>query len=326
MAALPPFILVVVGIIGYQLHKKGYELETKKFKEGLIPQKSLKIETFGATDVTQLFKTYTDKSFSIYLDGKEIKNLYSIGYNIENTGEAPILKSDFSKNLTLTIPERWKILVLKNSNTIPPEFNPVWEKIGDNKIQLKPLLINAGDKFRLEVYLSDTEEKNHDKDSVRKEFRGTWTVRIPNLKKIDIQDPFTPKSKHIKPNVFDTMIGLLKASYGESGKYMVTLWTAGFLIVPSMWGVYAILALAAIMIFVYLNLLYPLKVHYNLNKQWCIIWIIIVSVFSFVASESYITFFASLGKYVVWLNYIFIFLYLASIIILFWLNKKVKVA
>ena len=105
-----------------------------------------------------------------------------------------------------------------------------------------------------------------------------------------------------------------------------TLWTAGFLIFPSEWGVYAILALAAIMIFVYLNLLYPLKMHSNFNKQSRIFCIIVVSVFSFASSESYITFFALLGKGVPWINYIFMSLYLASVIILFLINKKAKVA
>lgn len=325
LAAVPAIIAVVVGIIGYQLDQKGYELETKKFREGQIPKKNLQIVTYGGTDVTRLFKTFTDATFSINIAGKEVKSLYSISYHIENTGEAPILKSDFSENLTLTFPERWQILVLKNSKTVPPGFNPVWERISNHELQLKPLLINAGDKFSLEVYLSDTKEGELEADEVHDELRGTWTVRIPTLSKIDIKDPFTRKVKSKKPiKKFDNM-DIIKMALEGLVSGVDTLWTAGFLILPSEWGVYAILSLAAIMIFVYLNLLYSLKVHSDFNKQSRIFCIIMVSVFSFVASESYITFFALLGKGVPWINYIFMFLYLASIIILFLINKKAKV-
>ena len=183
LAAVPAIIALVIGVIGYQVDQKSYDLETKKFREGQIPKKKLQISTIGGTNVMRLLERFTDATFSINMAGKELKNLYSIGYYIENTGEAPILKSDFSENLTLTFPERWQILVLKKSRTVPPEFNPVWERISNHEVELKPLLINAGDKFGLEVYLSDTEEEELERDEVRDKLQGTWTVRIPRLSK-----------------------------------------------------------------------------------------------------------------------------------------------
>ena len=143
---------------------------------------------------------------------------------------------------------------------------------------------------------------------------------------IDIQDPFTRKLKPKKPiKKFDYM-DIVKMAFKDAGSSMATLWTAGFLILPSEWGVYAILALSIIMMYVYLNLLYPLIVHYDFNKQLRIVCIISVSVISFAASESYITFFALLGQDVAWLNYVFMILYIASIIILFLINKNAKMA
>ncbi|MCD4692668.1 MAG: hypothetical protein K8R79_07135 [Calditrichales bacterium] len=319
---------VVFGIIGYQVKQKSYELEAKKVREGQIPKKDFQIRTYGGTDITSLFKLYTDASFRIYMAGKEIKNLYSIRYFFENTGKAPILESDFSKNLTLTFPERWKILVLQNEGVTPPEFNPVWERVNNHKIQLKPMLINAGDKFALEIYLSDI-EKGIEKDEVSKKLQATWTVKIPNLSKIDLDDPVTRKLKPKKPTPKLDPKNLLKSLLEEYyilrfGAGITTLFRAGFLIQPYEWGVYAIIALAAIMIFVYLSLLYPLKEHFNFSKQSSIFSIIGVSVFSFAASETYITFFVALGINVALINYIFMFLYVASIIILFWLNGRVK--
>ena len=325
LAALPVICMVVFGIIGYQLEQKGYELETKKFREGQIPKKNLQIETYGGSDVGRAFKSFTDAQFSISIAGKELKSLYSISYRIENTGEAPILESDFSEYLTLTFSELCEILLLKNSRIIPPEFNPVWERISNHAMHLKPLLINPGDKFVLELYLSDTEGGESKTDEDRDELQGAWTVRIPNLSKIDIKDPFNRKLKSKKPIKKTDPMDYIKIFLGRSGSGMATLWTAGFLIIPSFWGVYAILALAAIMIFVYLNLIYPLKVYSKFNKQSCIFCIIVVSAFSFAASESYITFFALLGEGVPWINYIFMFLYVVSIIILFLINNKILI-
>jgi len=328
LAAVPPIIAVVVGIIGYQLDRKAYELEAKRIREGDIPEKKLQIETYGGTYITQLFKKFTDGTFSINIAGKEVKSLYSITYRIENTGKAPILKSDFSENLTLTFPERWQILVLENPKTVPPEFSPVWERISNHEVQLKPMLINPEDKFGLEVYLSDTKEGESATDEGGDELRGTWSVRIPNLSKIDIDDPFTRKLKRKKDIEEPELVymNIIKRELKRIVPGVDTLWTAGFLISPLAWGVYAILALAALMIFIYLNLLYPLKGYSNLRRQSRIFCIITVSVFSFAASESYITFFALLGKDVLWPNYIFMFLYLGSVIILFLINKKAKLA
>lgn len=321
---------VVFGIIGYQQKQKSHELETKKYREGQIPKKKLQIEPYSGTDVRQSFITFVDAKFSIYMAGKELKNLYSISYFIKNTGKAPILESDFSENLTLTFPERWKILILKNLRTVPPEFNPVWEKINNHKIQLKPLLINAGDRFGLEIYLFDTEMVEPKTFEVRKELQGSWTVRIPNLNKIDIKDPYSrklePKEPTTKLERHNMLKELFEKMYIERfGSGLTTLFKAGFIVMPYKWGVYAILALAAIMIFVYLNLLYPLKAHFNLGKQSSIFFIIGVSVFSFAASETYITFFTSFGKNVPLINYIFMFLYVASIIILLKINGKITI-
>jgi len=126
------------------------------------------------------------------------------------------------------------------------------------------LLINAKDKFALEIYLSDTEKGKSKSD----ELQGTWTVRIPNLSRIDIDDPVTRKSKPKKPipklDPENLVKSLLEEYYIDRfGAGMKTLLRAGFVIQPYEWGVYAIVALAAIMIFVYLSLLYPLKVHFN---------------------------------------------------------------
>ena len=172
----------------------------------------------------------------------------------------------------------------------------------------------------MNIYLSDIEEGKLKANEVQDILRGTWTVRIPNLRKIDIQDPITRK---LQPPI--SYSDRLKKLASEQDATLYSFLTAGYIINPNQWGVYAILVLAAVMIFVYLNLLYPLKLHFHFNKRSTIFCTVIVSDFCFAASESYITFFAQLGKGVFWINYIFMLLYVVSVIILFLINRKIKV-
>jgi hypothetical protein len=76
----PPIAVLVVMILSYNLNVKSYDLESKKLKIGQIPEKKLKIETYGVTNVSSLFKTFADIPISIFLAGKELKRLYSITY------------------------------------------------------------------------------------------------------------------------------------------------------------------------------------------------------------------------------------------------------
>lgn len=232
-------VIAVITILHYQLDQKGYELQTKKFKEGEIPKKNLQIETYGGFDDMLSLKSIPDSSFNINMAGKKLKNLYHISYHIENNGEAPIMQNDFLEKLTVVFPKRWQIIGLDSSHSDPPEFRPIWEKIDNNKIQLKPILINPKDKFDLNIYLSDNKDEKFEMNEVQNVLQGTWTVRIPNLSKIDIQDPVTRKLKQkptnpIKFRYGDFIDNLVRTNLISSTT--APLFIAGFLIDPSRWG------------------------------------------------------------------------------------------
>jgi hypothetical protein len=257
--------------------------------------------------------------------GKELKSLYSISYRIENTGEAPILKTDFSEDLKVSFSDYWEILALKNLATNPAELSPEWEKVNYHEIRLKPLLMNAGDRFGLEIYLSRIEGDAAKPNRQMDQLRGTWTVRIPNLPKIDFKNPFSPSDKTKQPPKTPDTKRLLKTIFRDSGGGVETLWTAGFLFFANEWGVYVICALSVLMMYVYLTFFYSIGAQTHYTKHVAIFWIILICVFSFAASESYVTFFALLGKGVPALNYVFMSLYVVSIIALILKNKATKI-
>ena len=102
---LPTIAVVVIMIFSFQLEKKSYELEEKKVKEGQIAKKSLKVYSYGVSNIKSLFRIFAnvDVGFNITLKGKELSNLYSVKYIISNNGDAPILKEDFSEKLKLSL-------------------------------------------------------------------------------------------------------------------------------------------------------------------------------------------------------------------------------
>jgi len=325
--AIPLIVTAFIGIYNIELNKKNYELQLKKLSENQISKKKLRININGETNVMSLFKAFSDETFRINMEGKELKSLYTINYDIQNSGESPILENEFSETLTLTFPEGCQILAFNVSKIEPIGLNPLWHKISDNKIALKPLLLNTGDKFSLEIYLAKPMNGNvQTEDNVSQggysQFRstkriydtgysspgyGSWSVRIANLNKPDIE---YQAASNVRTRIINKNDPLLAAT--------------GVLILPSKWGVYAIISLAAIMIYLYLSFLYPFYILHDINKLQYKISIIIVSIFSFMASESFISFFALFGKGVNWVNYIFIILYVVSIIILFWIKPKIK--
>ena len=312
--------MTIIMILNFSLAQKGHELEEQKIKEGTIPKKSLKITTHGANDLIRVLKDLIKNSkINIGIDGKEAVNLYSIEYTIENTGDAPILKNDFSERLKVIFPDRWKILVARNTFSTPSEFNPIWEKTEEHEISLIPLLINPGDKFDLEVFFNDKKNEELDYFKTQKAVKANWSVRIPNLHKIDIDDPSRSKNKVKSKDKIDRWYLVKTAFTGYDGAE--TLWTAGFLILPNMWGVYAILALAAILIAVYLNFFITFKMIEKLSNWKKITTIVLISLFSFTVSESFLNIVIMIGKNVAHINYFFVILYILSIFILIKFKK-----
>jgi len=96
-----------------------------------------KIAACPGRELIGTLKDIKDANVSITIGGEEVKNLYSIEYTITNTGDAPILKNDFSEKLTLTFPDRWKILAVENDFAVPSSINPVWRKTDKNAVELE---------------------------------------------------------------------------------------------------------------------------------------------------------------------------------------------
>ena len=308
IAAIPPAVLVVVAFMSFQLDKSGLDFEKKKHKEGSIPVKELAIKTYGSDNVSFSIKQLEEAEIKITIGGKEINDLYSIDYWIENTGSAPILSTDFSEPLTLKFPDRWEILFVRESHSMPKDLNTNWTKIDKHSIFLEPLLLNPGDALKVDVYLADLEGKDIDPFSVRREIKGLWSVRVPNLKKIDLKDPLgiyksqKEKDKDRKKMMEEIIKDKNIRSYPWLPQETKTLLIAGFFHDPKSWGVYAIIFLAGLIIYVFMYLIFSLKHFRNIGNLKLILAITGISIFSFASAESYVSFIALGGHGVFWLN------------------------
>lgn len=327
ISLLPVFITAILGVYGAFLDYKKYDLDYEKYKKGDIPEKKIQILNYGATNLLNLLKSFTNSDFDLKIKDQRITSLYSSTFHIKNTGEAPILKSDFSENLSVKFPENWQILAFENKNMTPPEFKPIWKVIENNILQMEPLLINSGDEFSLEVFFSYDMNEIPKDVNVNKELEGTWSVRIANLKNIDFNMPLNRKDSKDTPK--KSYIELMNDALGEYIKEInpdtYVLWKAGFYISPFAWGVWVILFIYSFIFFIYLKILWNLKIYDHLNKIQNIISLILLSVFCYAVADSFMTYFILLGRNVGIVNYFFIMLYVISIIYLkYFINRKSK--
>ncbi|WP_428563090.1 MAG: hypothetical protein ACP59X_23110 [Solidesulfovibrio sp. DCME] len=87
---------------------------------------------------------------SLYYKGEEIDSFSLVTVSIENAGNAYIKPEDFSRNLSFIFRGRAisrPDLIKRN----PDQLDPKLVLVGDNVVELDPLLLNPGDMFEFRV-------------------------------------------------------------------------------------------------------------------------------------------------------------------------------
>jgi len=143
------------------------------------------------------------------------------------------------------------------------------------------------------------------------------------LKKIDLKDPLgiyksqKERDKDRKKMMEEMIEDKKIRSYSWLSKEDKTLLIAGFFHSPNSWGVYAIIVLAGLIIYVFMYLIFSLKNFRNIGILKLILAITGISIFSFASAESYVTFIALGGHGTFWLNYVFIATHIIAVAFLF---------
>lgn len=144
----------------------------------------------------------------ILFDGKPVEDVNLIEFRIINSGNMPILATDYEHPINLSFDEKTKVLTAEVFKTNPKSLKAT-VKIEDAKIILPPVLLNSRDSIILKTLVS--------------QFNGKISVdgRIIGVK--DIR-----KTKEAQYFTYTVLIGLFLAIVGNS------LWTKRlFSIIPS---------------------------------------------------------------------------------------------
>ena len=127
--------------------------------------------------VVSVDKKYSQGITVKYL-ANEINSLYVCDITIQNSGNRPIIKTDFDTPITIEFSGKTASM----PHTIlaePPSLKPIFQSKTPNFIELKPLLLNPDDKFTFRNIVIDSPDNNPVKN-VFGRIKGVKNISIDN--------------------------------------------------------------------------------------------------------------------------------------------------
>ena len=114
------------------------------------PVKELQIILDSSTPLVDV-KPEASQDIEIYYQGQQVQNIYLIQLSIKNTGNQPIVESDYSKNLLLMLNTEAKIVDASKVSSEPPNIEPSIVISSRNYVEFSPFLMNPGDILTVKI-------------------------------------------------------------------------------------------------------------------------------------------------------------------------------
>lgn len=146
-------------------------------------QRQTKELAFGIVSLRRLLSVADEVSsrVTVHLDGNEVKNLHLLVYGLKNSGHRAIASSDFEHPLSISF-ANGQVVAAEITSQHPSNLGATLIT-AESRIELQPLLLNAGDQILLQVLLSAPSPS------------GSIDVRIldvPALAPINVNDRLPP--------------------------------------------------------------------------------------------------------------------------------------
>lgn len=189
--------------------------------KGANPPKRLMANYFTVTDpLSDLAPETSGLSIAVRRGDTPIENLRVVQTILTNTGEAPILPSDFVEALKLTARPPWRIVNVVNSTAFTGEngVQPRWTRVNDSEFRAAPVLLNPGDKLGVSIYLTGEDEVDSVLQSGENYVR--WSARVVNLPSIGTA-----------PNAFEELVDRI-------GPVFIILWIWPILFIIATFSIY----------------------------------------------------------------------------------------
>lgn len=163
-------------------------------------QRSKKSLAYGVLTATELLsiKEEIKGKVQILFENRPVKNVYHVLLKIVNDGSLPINASQFERPLSFSFSNESTVLSADVAEVHPSTLHPVLI-IENNRVGLKPTLLNSGDTIQLSLLLSQ-----HD---------GTINVDariegIPEVKE-GIKTPLKPAVRWVISFIVSSILGMI---------------------------------------------------------------------------------------------------------------------
>lgn len=185
--------IAIPAYIQYDLYVKSEPEKTLLLKKEYSENKLGELNYFG-------------ENVLLKINNEKINNLYIVEATIENIGKIPVIPTDFVEPLTISIQNPWKIINITNSKPSNSYKSFNWSRSTNNQFTAKPTLLNPGDTFKFNIYLTNPEINANTGEDVIAFFS------LRNLLNIDTRiinlDKFTTTEKEKNKQPFYASWGL----------------------------------------------------------------------------------------------------------------------
>lgn len=167
-------------------------------------QRKVREISFGLLSSRRLFSVAHEISsrVRVQLDGKEVNDLHLLAFGLKNSGDLAIAPADFQNALTVFF-KNGEIVSAEITLQVPSSLRASLITT-DTSVQLKPLLLNAGDQIVFQVLVSSPSPL-YEVDA--------RIVDVPVLQPINVQPRLPPFFESAVPKIIGIYIGLGLAAY-----------------------------------------------------------------------------------------------------------------
>lgn len=167
-------------------------------------QRQTKELAFGIVSSRRLLSIADELSsrVTVELDGQPVKNLHLLVYGLKNSGHRSVSSNDFLRALKISFPEG-QVVSAEIASQDPSNLGATL-LVAESSVELRPFLLNAGDKILIQVLLSAISPS----ESV-----DARIVDVPNLVPIDTRQRLPPFLDSMMPLSIGTCLLLALVSY-----------------------------------------------------------------------------------------------------------------
>ncbi len=116
-------------------------------------------------------------SIQILYKGKSIDNLILMQMRVENSGNQPIVESDFSREISISFSNNTVIADASVYSSIPPNIGASIKIVANNKAEISPVLLNPDDSITIRFVLI-TSNNNLDDYQIDGRIVGVKEIKV----------------------------------------------------------------------------------------------------------------------------------------------------